>query len=288
MQTTSSKPSRSEGSDSEGPREGDRDPVRSLPRWVWLAGAGGLLAIGWLFILIANRFHLTAPVVFVCLGYGAGVAAVYTLFRTGASAVSASEEGADDASWGRPVGARGELEREKRAMLKAIKEAEFDLQMGKLSKADAEAMIASYRAQAIAVIKEIDRKESVEATAREEIEREVRARLTLAKGKKAPEADKRPAGKKADKGKRGGGPGKKAEQGDAAAVDAVAKADAAAKADERIIDAAPEEPKAAAAVDAAEAAAVVDAAEAAAPEETAAAVANDASGAQASAKEATP
>ena len=117
----------------------------AFPRWVWLAGAGGMLVIGWLFILITHSFHLTAPVVFVCLGYGAGVAAVYTLFRTGASAVSGAEDEDDATSWGRPVGARAELEREKRVLLKAIKEAEFDLQMGKLSKADADGSLAQLR-----------------------------------------------------------------------------------------------------------------------------------------------
>jgi hypothetical protein len=242
----------------------------AFPRWVWLAGAGGMLVIGWLFILIANSFHLTAPVVFVCLGYGAGVAAVYTLFRTGASAVSGDNDNDSDedeaASWGRPVGARAELEREKRVLLKAIKEAEFDLQMGKLSKADAEAMIASYRAQAIAVIKEIDRKEGVEATAREEIEREVRARLEVMKAKKVIDPDKRSAGKKADKGKRGGAPAKKGEA--AKAAEAAAKAEP--KGEERILDAAPKaEPAAEAAAAGEKAEEAADAAEAKVAEETA-------------------
>lgn len=170
-----------------------------LPGWVWLAGAGALLVIGWAFILYKNNFHVTAPVVFVCMGYGAGVAAVYTLFRTGASAVSGGDDDGDEAAWGRPVGARGELEREKKALLKAIKEAEFDLAMGKLSKVDAEAMIASYRAQAIAVIREIDRKEGADASTREQIAREVRARLEIAKTKKGADAERRAAGKKGKK-----------------------------------------------------------------------------------------
>lgn len=170
------------------------------PSWVWLVSVGALLVIGWGFILFTNNLHLTAPVVFVCLGYGAGVAAVYTLFRTGSSAVAGGEP-EDDGGWGRPLGAIGELEREKRALVKAIKEAEFDLEMGKLSQADAEAMIARYRAQAIEVIKEIDRKGG-EGTTREQIEREVRARLELAKSRKSGE-DKRGQGKQAaSKGKK--------------------------------------------------------------------------------------
>src|SRR5688500_11641141 len=124
-------------------------------KWIRRGSAAAVLVIGWVFILFANNFHITTPVVFVCLGYFAAVAAVYTLYRTGATAVAAHDD--DDAgSWGTPLGALGELEREKRTLLKAIKEAEFDLQMGKLSKADADSMIAIYRARAIEVIKEID------------------------------------------------------------------------------------------------------------------------------------
>ncbi len=219
--------------------ESGKTPERAteaFPSWVWLAGAGALLAIGWAFILFQNGFHLTVSVFFMCLGYGAGVAAVYTLFRAGASAVSGSEDDGDgdDAGWGRPVGARAELEREKKALLKAIKEAEFDLQMGKLSKADAEAMIAAYRAQAIAVIREIDRKESGDATAREQIEREVRARLEVAKAKKAGEADRRQQGKKGKK-----QPATAAKKPEPAAEKVAEKADekaaekAAAKTDEK-------------------------------------------------------
>jgi hypothetical protein len=202
----------------------------AFPRWVWLAGAGAMLLIGWAFILLTNGFHLTAPVVFVCLGYAAGVAAVYTLFRTGATA-AATDDAGDDAGWGRPIGARAELEREKKALLKAIKEAEFDLQMGKLSKADAEAMISTFRAQAIAVIREIDRKDGDDVSVREQIEREVRARLEVAKSKKMIEGERKPQGKK---GKKGGAAaaqtGKKAEAADKPveqAAESAAKAEGA-------------------------------------------------------------
>jgi hypothetical protein len=157
---------------------------------------------------------------------------VYTLFRAGASAATASEEDADDASWGRPIGARGELEREKKALLKAIKEAEFDLQMGKLSKADAEAMIGSYRAQAIAVIREIDRKDGGDVSVREEIEHEVRARLEVAKAKQAAD-DKRPQGKKGKKQQAAAEAAKKVDETAAKAEVVAEKAEeAAAKADE--------------------------------------------------------
>jgi hypothetical protein len=116
--------------------------------WLRRGGAGLVLALGWLFILTVNNFHLDAPVVFACLGYLAVVTIVYNLWRTGAAVAAPAPSGEDDA-WDRPIGARGELEKEKRSLLKAIKEAEFDREMGKLSQADADGMIRKYRARAI-------------------------------------------------------------------------------------------------------------------------------------------
>jgi hypothetical protein len=162
------------------------DPARWLRRGL----LGAIVALGWVFIAWQNKFHVSAPVGFVCLGYLAVVMTVYNLWRTGAAAV-APELGNDDA-WARPLGQRGELEKEKRSLLKAIKEAEFDHEMGKLSKADANAMIDTYRARAIAVIKELERFENnahavdpngrilEKETARDQIAREVKARLELA------------------------------------------------------------------------------------------------------------
>ena len=174
-------------------------------RWVLRGSAIAMLLIGWAFILITNNFHITPPVVFVCLGYFAGVAAIYTLYRLGATAVSETNEEDDAMSWVKPLGALDELEREKRALLKAIKEAEFDQQMGKLSKADAESMIGVYRARAIEVIKEIDVQNSTSGkagTVRDRILREARARahvedkvkdVPAKKSKKAEKADKKQA-----------------------------------------------------------------------------------------------
>jgi hypothetical protein len=151
------------------------------------------LVIGWVFIAWQNHFHITAPLVFVCLGYLAVVATVYNLWRTGAAAVASSEDDGDS-TWAKPAGALGELEREKRTLLKAIKEAEFDHQMGKLSQRDVDDMIRTYRARAIEVIKEIDRLgHGAAGSTREQIMREVRARLELeAKSQKKPEPKPEP------------------------------------------------------------------------------------------------
>jgi hypothetical protein len=148
-------------------------------RWVRRGTAIASLVIGWLFIFWQNHFRITAPTVFVCLGYLAVIATIYNLWRTGAAAVDSSEED-DDSTWAKPAGALGELERQKRTLLKAIKEAEFDRDMGKLSPRDADDMIRGYRARAIEVIKEIDLLgHGGGGTVREQILREVRARIQL-------------------------------------------------------------------------------------------------------------
>ena len=154
----------------------DRDAQEPLTR----AKVGGFIVVvlgGWMFILGSNKFHVTAPVVFVCLGYLALMFTVVNLWRTGAAAAGPASE---DEGWSRPIGARGELEKEKRTLLKGIKEAEFDAAMGKLSKADSESLIRDYRARAIDVIKEIDRLSVGTAlSTKDQIEREVRARIAL-------------------------------------------------------------------------------------------------------------
>jgi hypothetical protein len=134
--------------------------------------------------------------VFLCLGWLAVVEAVLYLWRTG---FSASDDVDDDADWWRPVGERDELEREKKSLLKAIKEIEFDREMGKLTDDDAGEIVRMYRARAIEVIKALDALDAGggEATVKDEIERELRARLALS-GKGA--RDKKKAAKAAKKG----------------------------------------------------------------------------------------
>jgi hypothetical protein len=173
------------------------DPADTM-RWIRRGVVLALLLVGWVFILNANNFHIGPAVVFICLAYFAGVAALYTLFRLGATAVAPNNEEDDAMSWVKPLGALDELEHEKRALLKAIKEAEFDLQMGKLSKADADAMITIYRTRAIEVIKEIDVQTSATGklgSVRDQILREARARIEI----EAKAAAVSPSKKKRDK-----------------------------------------------------------------------------------------
>lgn len=151
------------------------DEIEDPLRMVKLGGFALVLIAGWAFVIFANKRHITAPVVFVCLAYFAILMTVVNLWRTGAAA--ANSRTVND--WQRPIGARGQLLKEKKTLLKAIKEAEFDFAMGKLSKADSDALIRDYRARAIEVIKELDRGNGAEMSAREQIAAEVKARLAL-------------------------------------------------------------------------------------------------------------
>jgi hypothetical protein len=186
-------------------------------RWVWRGVTGGTLVLGWIFIFWQNNFRITTPVVIIALGYLAVVATISNLWRVGASAVAPEDD--SPGAWTRPTGARGELEKEKKHLLKAIKEAEFDHAMGKLSKDDADELIRMYRARAIEVIKELDRMDAGSTgSAREQIKREVQARLAV-------------EAKTSKKDKKKGGAAK-AEDAKAAAKAEDAKAAARATADE--------------------------------------------------------
>lgn len=177
-----------------------KDPLR----WVWWSVTAIVLLLGWLFILWQNHFYVTPPTVIVCLGYLAVVATIANLWRVGAAAV-APEDGTVEA-WSRPLGERAELEKEKKTLLKAIKEAEFDHAMGKLSKVDYDGLIAMYRGRAIEVIKVIEYLDTGGANdTRTKIEREIAARLKVeeaagkVKAKGKAKAAKKPKGVREEK-----------------------------------------------------------------------------------------
>lgn len=177
-----------------------RAPVDPRGPWWWRhiarIVATAALLVGWAFIGWHEHFRVTPPAVFLCLGWLAVVEAVLYLWHTGFSAADESEA---DQQWWRPVGEKDELEREKRSLLKAIKEIEFDREMGKMTDDDAGEIVRMYRARAIEVIKAIDALEAGargEGTIQDEIERELRARIALSgKGKRDRQKSKKAAKK---------------------------------------------------------------------------------------------
>jgi hypothetical protein len=202
-----------------------------LMRWIRRGIMGVTLVLGWIFILWQNTFYVDVPVVVVALGYLAVVLAITNLWRVGAATV-APEDRSEEA-WSRPLGERGGLEKEKKTLLKAIKEAEFDQAMGKLSKADADQLIQMYRTRAIEVIKELERLEAGAAeTPRQKIEREVAARLAIAEGKEQAQKKAKGADAKGNDPQRAKAKsGVKIDAAAAAKTDAKTDAAAAAKTD---------------------------------------------------------
>jgi len=204
------------------PERGDRGPwwATVMPTLVvTTATVAGWGAIGWQY-----HFRIRPAPVFLALGWLSVVLAVRYLWQT---AFEVGDEDPGDAAWWRPSGKLDELQREKRSLLKAIKEIEFDREMGKTSEEDARTIVRVYRARAIEVIKAIDAVQGGEAgSLRDEIEREVRARTQLSAGKKgkakakAAKAKARAAARAAAAKDGGGaGDGKAADDGKAPADD---------------------------------------------------------------------
>jgi ribosomal protein L40E len=78
---------------------------------------------------------------------------VWLLFRAAAALVREPPAGEADVVTG---WRRKELEREKRALLKALKELDFDHEMGKVSRKDFDEIGGHYRARAIRVMRSLD------------------------------------------------------------------------------------------------------------------------------------
>lgn len=156
-------------------------PARGPALFV-LAVAGVAVLAGWGFVLWHHHFRVSAPVVVLMLGWLAVISSVYFLWRT---ADNADLDDAED--WWKPTGRREELVREKKSLLKAIKETELDRDTGKLSKEDADELILRYRSRAIDVIKALEEHDATtEGVAgdagdriRARIEREVRVRVAI-------------------------------------------------------------------------------------------------------------
>jgi hypothetical protein len=153
---------------------------------------GGVLAL-WAVVLLGGlkaRLNASTAILFLT---GAGLAWTLVWLYRGLAALAA-EPALDPAAGRLDTARRRELDREKRILLKAIKELEFDHAMGKLSASDCQEIVGRYRTRAIAVLRQLD---EGELSYRELIEREVRRRLGPSAAAKdapaAPAADAVPA-----------------------------------------------------------------------------------------------
>jgi len=141
-----------------------------------------LLILGWIFIFSAAHWHWGSPVFFMWAGWLALLATMVNLARAAWSAAIDDPKQVDDETFWRPQVEEDELRDEKRALINAIKEIEFDHQMGKMSDEDAAELTRYYRMRAIEVIKEIEHGGSGDdhaLTVAERIQRDLDARLEL-------------------------------------------------------------------------------------------------------------
>ena len=150
-----------------------------------LAGLAGAF-----FILHVNRYHITVPVFMLWLGWFGVLATVDLLWSAGAALGEGGGESIEISGL-----RQRELLSEKKSLIRAIKEIEFDRDLGKMSPEDAKEIMRFYRARAIEVIKELDGKDDAELSIAERIERDVQARLAVQVPKK--KAKKKPASSEA-------------------------------------------------------------------------------------------
>ena len=152
---------------------------------------------------VVSSHRLTAANVFLMLTAVALMWVVWILFRAAEALVK--EPAADEVEVA--TGKRKkELEREKAALLKALKELEFDYQMGKVSESDYQEIGGNYRARAVRVLRQLDLNAG-ETDYKQLVERDLANRLSAKSGdekpgKAEPAADKdKDKAEKADKAK---------------------------------------------------------------------------------------
>ncbi len=173
--------------------ERDEDMPTYATRNFWKLVMLVLLVMGMIFSLQINSWHLTVPVVVIWFGWG-GVLATVGLIWDAGLAVANESSGDRIATLDVSEARRHELEAEKKSLIQAIKEIEFDRDLGKMSAEDATEMMKFYRARAIEVIKELDGQVYEELSVSERVKRDLEARLAVAgPARKAPKAAKKAA-----------------------------------------------------------------------------------------------
>lgn len=141
-------------------------------RRVWFVGTALAVVAFTVVSLAFYSFRPTVGTVFLGLGWLSILGTGYLLVRS-VQSFDLRVGGAitDQLSQGR----RGELEREKRLLVKAIKEVEFDRESGKLDRGVAAEAIGRYRARALEILRLLDEGQHREYEAA--IEKELAKRL---------------------------------------------------------------------------------------------------------------
>jgi hypothetical protein len=142
---------------------------RKIPAVV-LAGAGAAVALG--YGVAVAKLSFGPPLVVVGLGGMTLVLIGVAVFRVIDPLLRADVERVDAPQ--APVRLR-ELERDKQAVLKAIREIEHDYQMRKIAESDYREMVQRYRARAMRIIRELDAGDNFRVL----IEDELKTRLAV-------------------------------------------------------------------------------------------------------------
>lgn len=157
--------------------------------WITAAIVGVLILVGWIAILALYKLKPTVGTLFLGLGWTSiiafGLLATRAVQAVVGGAAVMEEDGRDDRR-------RMELEREKRLLLKAIKEVEFDRDTGKLDEADAKVSIDRYRERALEIIATLDdRDRPIAARIDEELKKRL-AKIEKTEAKKEKAGEKKP------------------------------------------------------------------------------------------------
>jgi hypothetical protein len=166
------------------------EPSAKRTRLVVFWGAATVAAIGIVVWSSVVAGGLTGAALF--LGFGT-LAVAWVALVLGRAAMALVREPARDEEVRATGRRRKELEREKQALLKALKELELDYQMGKISEADYREIGGQYRQRAIGVLRALDL-ESVDY--KELIERDLKHRRTAASVAAAADQASEPAAEK--------------------------------------------------------------------------------------------
>jgi hypothetical protein len=132
--------------------------------------------------------RVNGSAVFLVLTTHALAWVVWMLFRTAHALVREPEAIERARASGKR---RKELEREKQALMKALKELEFDHEMGKVSDVDYQEIGGNYRARAVRVMRQLDLNAG-EVDYRSLVERDVKSRMA-ARGASKTEEPARPS-----------------------------------------------------------------------------------------------
>jgi hypothetical protein len=154
------------------------EPLLSPELWTTLRK---VLPAAWLLSAFAAGLLSGAPLACLVLAAGALVLVLVLMWSSVQSLTGTSSIGFEEALG---MGAPSRVEEEKRAVLRALKDLEYERSVGKISDEDYRELSARYRAEAKRLMQSLD--ESL-GPAREEVERAIEARLARA-GIKTPEA----------------------------------------------------------------------------------------------------